>query len=155
MGRKTIPKNIKNNVWDKYIGIDKGIGQCYCCKKEIDSKHFECGHIIAHANGGATTVENMRPLCSVCNKSIGKQNMNEFIEIYFSTKKNEISQNTNQNDCNNFCHCKRNPYDTTDTPLFANTNNCILCKKILRCDSNCKLLHVCSNRPLNAFRHKI
>ncbi len=68
--RKSIPKIVKNQVWDKYIGKDKGIGQCYCCNKEIDSKHFECGHINSVASGGADTCDNLRPICSLCNKSI-------------------------------------------------------------------------------------
>ena len=37
--RKTIPKALKNKVWDTYIGIEKGIGKCFCCQKEIDSKN--------------------------------------------------------------------------------------------------------------------
>jgi hypothetical protein len=40
--RKTIPKTIKNKVWDKYIGAEYGIGECYVCESDIDSKHFVC-----------------------------------------------------------------------------------------------------------------
>lgn len=80
--RKTIPKALKNQVWDQYIGKDKGIGNCECCKKEIDSKHFECGHIIAVSTGGQDTIDNLRPICSLCNKSMGKMNMTEFCDKY-------------------------------------------------------------------------
>ena len=84
VSRKSIPKIIRNQVWDTYIGKDKGIGKCYCCSTEIDSKHFECGHIKSFATGGTDTVDNLRPICSLCNKSIGSQNMDEFKQTYLN-----------------------------------------------------------------------
>jgi hypothetical protein len=83
--KKYIPKTVKNIVWDKYIGNIYGVGNCYCCKKEIDSKHFEAGHIIAEANGGPTNVDNLRPICSCCNKTIGTKNMDNFISQYITS----------------------------------------------------------------------
>jgi 5-methylcytosine-specific restriction endonuclease McrA len=77
--KKTIPKPLKNSVWDKYIGKEHGIGNCYSCQSNIDSKHFECGHVISDADGGDLSIENLRPVCSLCNKSMGVMNMNEFI----------------------------------------------------------------------------
>lgn len=79
----SLPKTIRSFVWDKYIGKEKGIAKCYICTTEINSKHFECGHIISKANGGADFVENLRCICSLCNKSIGIKNMDEFKKIYF------------------------------------------------------------------------
>lgn len=87
--RKSIPKIIRNQVWDTYIGKDKGVGKCYCCSIEIDSKHFECGHIKSFATGGTDIVDNLRPICSLCNKSIGSQNMDEFKQKYLTTQKEE------------------------------------------------------------------
>ena len=29
--KKTIPKILKNMIWDNCIGREKGIGKCYCC----------------------------------------------------------------------------------------------------------------------------
>ena len=81
--RKSIPKTLKNKVWDTYIGKKHRIGRCFCCKKEIDSKNFDCGHIVSVKEGGPTTVENMRPICSPCNKSMGTQDMNQFKQQYF------------------------------------------------------------------------
>lgn len=76
--KKSIPKTIKNNIWNTYIGREKGIGECYCCFSEIDSKHFECGHVISESEGGEISVENLRPVCSLCNKSMGSTDMNLF-----------------------------------------------------------------------------
>ena len=97
-----IPKTLKNIVWDTYIGREKGIGNCFCCSKDIDSKHFEGGHIIAVANKGETTLENIRPICGCCNKSMGKTNLNEFkqkfmkniqpIDTKLTKKKQQIKQ---------------------------------------------------------------
>ena len=85
--RKTIPKSLKNIVWDKHIGKEKGVGECDVCKCQIDSKNFDCGHIISVKNGGETNETNLLPICATCNKSMGIENLNEFKEKYFKSKK--------------------------------------------------------------------
>jgi len=91
--RKSIPKSLKILVWDKNIGKEKGIGECDVCKSEIDSKNFECGHIISVKDGGETNIENLLPICSSCNKSMGTQHLNDFKAKYFqSTNKTETTQ---------------------------------------------------------------
>ena len=77
-----IHKFIKSKVWDTYIGKINGVGLCYVCSCEIDSKHFEVGHVLARCKGGSSEVVNLRPVCSLCNKSIGSQNMDELKEYY-------------------------------------------------------------------------
>jgi len=86
MSRKSIPKSLKNKVWDHYIGLEKGLGNCYCCNNEIDSKNFECGHVIAVKNKGINSLYNLRPVCSCCNKSMGTENLENFKNKYFPTK---------------------------------------------------------------------
>jgi 5-methylcytosine-specific restriction endonuclease McrA len=81
--KKSIPKIIKNLVWDTYIGEQYGIGKCYVCERKINAKDFECGHIIAESKGGDAIVENLRPVCRCCNGSVGSMNMDEFKKIYF------------------------------------------------------------------------
>ena len=85
--RTSIPKSLKNKVWNEYIGKEKGTGICLCCGVEIDSKKFDCGHIEAVNKGGKTVLENLRPICSTCNKSMGDQNLFEFKEKYFPEEK--------------------------------------------------------------------
>ena len=87
--RKSIPKSLKILVWDTNIGKEKGVGSCDVCKSNIDSKNFECGHIVSVKEGGDTNLENLKPICSSCNKSMGPQNLNEFKERYFAGKKSE------------------------------------------------------------------
>lgn len=92
MPRKSIPKSLKNKVWDKYIGKKKGEGQCYCCAKTIDSKDFECGHVLAVCKGGTNTLENLRPICGCCNKSMGSQNLESFKTEYFHGPLEQVHQ---------------------------------------------------------------
>jgi len=81
--KKSIPLSLKALVWNKYIGEEKGIGYCQCCRKNIIKQiSFHCGHIISERNGGSTTLNNLVPLCQTCNLSMGKQNMNKFVKKY-------------------------------------------------------------------------
>jgi 5-methylcytosine-specific restriction endonuclease McrA len=43
---------------------------------------YEVGHNIPESKGGPTVLENLRPLCSRCNKSMGSQyTIDEFNEL--------------------------------------------------------------------------
>jgi 5-methylcytosine-specific restriction endonuclease McrA len=85
--RKNIPKPVKNQLWRKHFG-DKLKGSCYCCKIELDAlEGWEAGHIQAAARGGSDKVENLRPICSTCNKSMGTDNMDDFMARYMTMKK--------------------------------------------------------------------
>ena len=65
----------RNIVWNNEFG-DKVIGKCpisFCkniLKKGIKNG-FQCGHIISEYNGGETEPNNLRPICSGCNASMG------------------------------------------------------------------------------------
>lgn len=83
MVRKTLPKTLRNKVWDTYIGKEKGIGACFVCGRELDSKYFECGHVTSVKDGGDNTLQNLRPICSLCNKSMGTMDLYEFKKIMF------------------------------------------------------------------------
>ena len=80
--KKPIPKTIRSLVWNKFIGEANGIGECYVCSSKLSSQHFECGHIVAEVDGGDCTIDNLRPICSLCNRSIGSKNMDDFKKIY-------------------------------------------------------------------------
>ena len=79
--KKTIPKILKNKIWNKHIGIKIGQTKCLCCKfVYISQMNFQCGHIISEKDGGAMSVNNLKPICGPCNSSMGTMNMNEFID---------------------------------------------------------------------------
>jgi len=78
-----IPAAVRKIVWNTYIGKDKNVGKCLCCDAEdISNINFECGHIKSEKNGGEVNIENLRPICGHCNKSIGSKNMDEFMTLY-------------------------------------------------------------------------
>jgi len=83
--KKSIPKALKKQVWDKWVGENVGMTKCLCCNHQnIRQIEFHCGHVIAEKNGGKTNVDNLRPICAQCNLSMGTMNMDEFQKNYFS-----------------------------------------------------------------------
>jgi hypothetical protein len=42
--------------------------RCQLCRKTVDDRDIEFDHIIPHSKGGPTNVENVRLLCSECNR---------------------------------------------------------------------------------------
>jgi hypothetical protein len=85
--KKAIPKYIKTLVWNQYVGEHRAEASCACCRKtQINVRHFHCGHVIAEAKGGDSTLNNLRPICSNCNLAMGTMSMNEFAEKFFGWK---------------------------------------------------------------------
>jgi hypothetical protein len=85
--KQTIPKALKIAVWHHYIGEDIGKTKCLCCNiTEITQMKFHCGHIIAEANGGTISIENLVPICETCNKSMRIRGMNEFKKLLVPPK---------------------------------------------------------------------
>ena len=100
-----IPSTLRNTVWTTYINENNRKGKCFCCRKEdITTANFECGHVISRALGGADTLENLRPLCSQCNKSMSSKLMHEFIKQYGFWDYQMINDNKliNNNEINEF-----------------------------------------------------
>jgi len=88
MPKKPIPKKIKQLVWNTYIGEDRGTNVCLCCGvTKISQMDFHCGHVISEANGGRITVDNLRPICALCNTSMGRTNMIAFMEDHHLSAK--------------------------------------------------------------------
>jgi len=79
--KKGIPATIKRLVWNTNIGEMIGKSKCLCCNStDITQMSFNCGHIVAEANGGDTIVSNLKPICQNCNSSMGTKNMEEFMK---------------------------------------------------------------------------
>lgn len=77
--KKAVPKVVKDLSWNKWIGEDVARTKCLCCGvNEIKMNSFHCGHVLAEANGGTTTVDNLRPICAACNLSMGTANLDDF-----------------------------------------------------------------------------
>jgi 5-methylcytosine-specific restriction endonuclease McrA len=81
--RKAIPKAVKSTLWNMHFTENNAKGDCQVCTKEIKMNDFEAGHIIAASNGGSDNLDNLLPICGLCNRSMGTQNLNEFKKMYF------------------------------------------------------------------------
>jgi 5-methylcytosine-specific restriction endonuclease McrA len=81
--KQAIPKNVRNIVWNHYIGEDIIKHKCLCCKKvTITNTNFEVGHVISEKNEGTHEINNLRPICGACNHSMGTENMIDFVVKY-------------------------------------------------------------------------
>jgi 5-methylcytosine-specific restriction endonuclease McrA len=81
--KQSIPKNVRNIVWNHYIGEDIIKHKCLCCKKvTITNTNFEVGHVLSEKNGGTHEINNLRPICGACNHSMGTENMIDFVVKY-------------------------------------------------------------------------
>lgn len=105
--RKSVPKSLKDRLWDTTFGASAGEGKCYVCRVIINSKNFEAGHIVSVYNEGGTNLKNLKCICSTCNKSMGTRNLEEFKRLYFPSKfKNTTKITENKCYCGN---CNKKP----------------------------------------------
>jgi len=81
--RRQLPASVRDSVWNNYIGKDRNKHRCLCCKKGIiTNRYFHVGHVISVKNGGTDEINNLRPICPLCNHSMGTTNMVEFVKTY-------------------------------------------------------------------------
>lgn len=81
--KATIPKSVRTHVWNLYVGGHLNEHRCLCCKKSmIKITDFEVGHVQSEADGGTLEISNLRPICAVCNHSMGRTNMVDFIKRF-------------------------------------------------------------------------
>ncbi|MFQ5620687.1 MAG: HNH endonuclease [Candidatus Nanoarchaeia archaeon] len=81
--RRTIPKKVKQDLWFRCFGPKKAEGNCKVCDDKIHFYDFEVGHIKARARGGTDNLNNLMPICSRCNKSMGTQHMKKYKRRYY------------------------------------------------------------------------
>jgi hypothetical protein len=73
--RPKLPLVMRENIWNHYVGPSKGETECFCCEQNIITPfRFECAHIVADSKGGNMKLDNFRPCCFHCNRSMGTQN---------------------------------------------------------------------------------
>jgi len=93
--KKSIPKVVKDLSWAKWVGDDVAKTKCLCCGiNEIKMNSFHCGHVVAEANGGSTSVENLRPICAACNTSMATENMDVFRARCGFIKQSHVNRQT-------------------------------------------------------------
>jgi hypothetical protein len=73
---QSIPKRIKDDIWNTYIGEGIAKNKCLWCKLMlIDKARFECGHLILEKNDATLSIRNLRPLYNGCNLRMKSHNM--------------------------------------------------------------------------------
>jgi 5-methylcytosine-specific restriction endonuclease McrA len=86
--KDTISKALREQVWIKHAGR---VFECKCptewCQNMISVFDFESGHDIPESKGGQTSVENLFPICSRCNKGMGNRYTFHEWQTLYSNKK--------------------------------------------------------------------
>ena len=80
--RPKIPKALKDSVWRKRYETTAGLCMV-CLSNEVSFSTFHTSHIVAHAEGGPTTIGNLEPACLSCNTTMGDTDMRVFIVTAF------------------------------------------------------------------------
>ena len=66
---------LKSLTWDYRIGKRFGEAKCLCCETNtITQLLHETGHIVPVSRGGKNLVENLMPICLLCNRSMQTTN---------------------------------------------------------------------------------
>jgi 5-methylcytosine-specific restriction endonuclease McrA len=72
--KAVIPKALREQVWIQNIGSHfehKCLVQW--CQNRMNVFDFHVGHNIPESHGGATNINNLKPICARCNLSMGSQ----------------------------------------------------------------------------------
>lgn len=70
--RKSIPKKVRQKVYEKYDG------HCAYCGKKIEYKDMQVDHIKSHYLEGSDDFENYNPSCRQCNFYKGTMDIEDF-----------------------------------------------------------------------------
>lgn len=93
--KDTIPVKLREEVWIKRMGRSfEGKCPTTWCTNNITVFDFESGHNIPESMGGPTTIENLVPICSRCNRSMGSQHTFDQWCIMYSSPLSNLNEAT-------------------------------------------------------------
>lgn len=96
MPKAKIPKALREQVWRNWVG-EKYEAKCLVtwCTNKINVFDFEVGHNIPESKGGTLDKDNLRPICSRCNKSMGNHyTIDEWNKIQIQPVQQPLETNT-------------------------------------------------------------
>ena len=81
--KKKISPEMRFKVWEKYVGNNIR-GKCFCCWSAditpfTSYKTFQAGHIKSEYNGGDISIENLLPICKICNVHMNTTNWDDYV----------------------------------------------------------------------------
>ncbi len=79
-----IPGALREQVWLLYCGDKYFKHKCLVewCENIITPFTFEAGHVVPRSKGGTIDIDNLRPICAKCNRSMGDYfTIDEFSEL--------------------------------------------------------------------------
>tara|TARA_B100000902_G_C26916134_1_gene719341 strand:- start:57 stop:656 length:600 start_codon:yes stop_codon:yes gene_type:complete len=81
--KKKISPEMRFKVWEKYVG-NKINAKCFCCLSAditpfTSYKTFQAGHIKSEYNGGDISLENLLPICKICNVHMSTTNWDDYV----------------------------------------------------------------------------
>lgn len=79
-----LPKGLRISVWNKRNDPLKDQALCFVCEQKINKDDYECGHIVSKKLGGSDNIDNLEPICKMCNVSMGIQNLLNYKQMYYS-----------------------------------------------------------------------
>jgi 5-methylcytosine-specific restriction endonuclease McrA len=62
----------RNELYNKYCG------RCYLCGCDISFDNFQIEHVLPKARGGLTNINNLNPVCGICNATKGPLTLDEY-----------------------------------------------------------------------------
>ena len=89
--KEQIPKRIRELVWITYNG-EVFTHKCFVlwCENNINVFNFQTGHDIPESKGGTIDINNLKPICSSCNLSMGnKYTITEWSKLVIVKDTNE------------------------------------------------------------------
>ena len=72
--KQKIPKALRESVWISHCGkVFERPCLTSWCQNRINAFNFQAGHNIPESRGGTMAIDNLLPICSRCNLSMGNQ----------------------------------------------------------------------------------
>lgn len=120
--RKKAPNHLKPAVRNRWWGTNTLKGECFCCERELHYDLAEMGHIQAHSKGGSMSPENLRLICSICNKGMRNKNMKIYMKETYPERYNKLFPKEIENSDNKPEKKKSKPKKKRKNGLFGGGN---------------------------------
>jgi 5-methylcytosine-specific restriction endonuclease McrA len=148
--KKSLPTAVKDCIWNYYIGQHINLHKCFCCKKNmIKIDDFHAGHVVAEAQGGGDNIDNLRPICSSCNSSMGKRDMIDYVKqygLYLVSPMNQLYMFSEPSTNSSIPKAIRSQIWSIYISEYINEHTCCCCKKIRITIKNFEIGHVVSKK---------